>query len=96
MGPEMADQKLAKGWIGPHVITRAISDWVHEIQSHPTLRAITIHVDDLKPCYAWKFRENWITNLNYVARDQPRPDPEDRDDDLDEILSQEGEDAVEN
>ena len=67
---------------------------VYEIQSHPSLRARTVHVDHLKPCYACETKENWITNPNYVARGQPHPDPEDRDDDLDEILSLEGEDAV--
>ena len=88
------DQKLARGWIGPYVITRAINDVVYEIQSHPQLRAKTVHVDHLKPCYAWETRDNWIKNPNYKVRDRPRPDPEDRDNDLDEILSQEGEDAV--
>ena len=34
----LADQKLARGWIGPYIITRAISDVVYEIQSHPKLR----------------------------------------------------------
>ena len=67
---------------------------VNEIQSHPQLRAKTVHVKHLKPCHTWATRDNWIKNQEYKAKDGPRPDPENCENKPDEIIFQEGKDVV--
>ena len=54
----------------------------------------TVHVDHLKHCYAFEGKDNWVINPQYVPKDHPRLHPKDKDTELDEILSQEGEDNI--
>ena len=89
----VADKKLGRGWRGPFVVTRVISDVVYEIQYHPTVRPRTVHVDHLKKCFSYADRDNWIKNPNYQdPRDPHHLDPYGRETEMDEILSYEGED----
>ena len=91
-----ADRPLGRGWIGPYVVTRRISDVVYEIQAHPRLMPRTVHVDYLKPCFACEEHDNWVKNPDFkVPPGRPRTDPDEGEmDDLDEILSQEGQDDL--
>ena len=89
----VADRKLGRGWRGPFVVTRVISDVVYEIQYHPKIKAQTVHVDHLKKCFAWQDHDNWVKNPNYKdPRNPTRVDPIMREPEMDLILSQEGED----
>ena len=86
-----ADRKLGRGWIGPYVVTKVISDVCYEIQAHPKLRPKVVHVDYLKRCYAWSNKDNWVTNENYVCPPgRPRKDPDEHLDDVEDILSDQG------
>ena len=89
----VASKKLGRGWRGPFVVTRVISDVVYEIQYHPTVRPRTVHVDHLKKCFSWADRDNWVKNPDYQdPRDPHQLDPYSRETEMDEILSYEGED----
>ena len=88
-----ADKKLGRGWRGPFVVTRVLSDVVYEIQYHPNISARCVHVDHLKKCYSWQARDNWIKNPDYKdPRNPTRTDPLMKQAEMDQILSQEGED----
>jgi len=84
-----ADLKLGKGWIGPYVVTKVISDVAYELQAHPKLRPKAVHVDYLKPCYAWAKKDNWIRNPDYVCPPgRPRGDPDETLGTVDDVLSE--------
>ena len=89
-----ADKPLGRGWIGPYVVTKVRGDVVYEIQLHPKAPPHTVHVDHLKPCFAFEGRDNWVKNPDYVPKAHPRSSPKDRDLEMDEILSQEGDDDI--
>ena len=89
-----ADRPLGRGWIGPYVVVRVRGDVVFEIQSHPNSTPHTVHVDHLKHCYAFEGKDNWIINPDFVPAGPPKTNQKDTDMGLDDILSQEGEDAL--
>ena len=89
-----ADRPMGRGWIGPYVVTKVRGDVVYEIQAHPAVSPQTVHVDHLKRCYAFEGKDNWVINPQYIPVGPPRPNQKDTDHGLDEILSQEGEDAL--
>ena len=61
------DLKLGKGWIGPYVGTKVISDVAYELQAHPKLQPKAVHVAYLKLCRAWASKDNWFKNPEYVC-----------------------------
>ena len=84
---------MGRGWHGPFVITKILSEVVYEIQYHPNIRPRCVHVDHLKKCFSWESRDNWIKNPDYKdPRNPARTDPLMRQAEMDQILSQEGED----
>jgi len=86
-----ADRKLGRGWIGPYVVTKVISQVAYELQAHPKLRPKVVHVDYLKKCHAWADKDNWVRNPDYVCPPgRPRKDPDEHLDDIEDILSDQG------
>ena len=82
---------MHRGWIGPYVVTKRISDLAYELQIHPTAHSRTVHIDYLKKCFAWAKHDNWIINPNYkLPAGRPRLDPTGDSDGLQDLLEDAG------
>ena len=83
-----AEEKLGKGWVGPYVVTRVISEVAYEIQAHPKLKPKVVHVDYLKTCFAWQDKDNWVKNSDFICPPgRPMRDPEDSAELDDDVLT---------
>ena len=62
--PPSKKQTLGRGWVGPYVITRKISDLIYEIQAGPDGPRTTIHANDIRHCKSFEGIGNWIKDAN--------------------------------
>ncbi|XP_041366821.1 uncharacterized protein LOC121381554 [Gigantopelta aegis] len=58
--PPDAKQKLGKGWTGPYLVIKRLSDIMYVIQEKQRSRPRTIHVDHLKRCTCSDLPLNWL------------------------------------
>ena len=59
--PPKGKQKFGRGWTGPYLIIRKMSEITYEIQRQPTSRSRVVHVDSLKKYESWEMPRSWLT-----------------------------------
>jgi hypothetical protein len=58
--PPKAKQKLGKGWTGPYLVIRKLTDIGYVIQATESDKSLTVHVDQMKRFISDFYPENWL------------------------------------